>query len=149
VSAKSSTKMTRLDAVKAYIQCVDHGDFPTELFTPDFEFYFPKFGIGRGLASFLEMASGMRSRVTCSTHRHETLRFFDAGNIITVEGTTEGVSTDDVEWCGGKTPGGRFCSVFEFNDADVVKRMYIYLDPDFTGADKERFLWPQRTRNEW
>jgi hypothetical protein len=38
-----------------------------------------------------------------------------------------------------------------FNDADLVKlkRMYIYLDPDFDSASKERFVWPHRTRNEW
>ncbi|MCA0891783.1 hypothetical protein [Qipengyuania flava] len=32
---------------------------------------------------------------------------------------------------------GRFCSVFEF-DGLVITRMYIYVDPDFTSADKER-----------
>ena len=149
MSARSSTKMTKLDVVKAYFYGIDRGTFPAELFSADFEFYMPKFGIGRGLNSFLEMAKGVQSRMVRSAHRHETLRFIDGGSIIVVEGTTEGLGRDNVEWCGGKTPGGRFCSVFEFNDASEVTRMYTYLDPDFTSADKDRFLWPERTQNEW
>jgi hypothetical protein len=66
-----------------------------------------------------------------------------------VEGTSEGQGRDNVRWCGGETSGGRFCNVFEFNDDDLIKRMYIYLDPDFTSADKDRFLWPERSQTEW
>jgi len=141
--------MSKVDVAKAYFHRIDKGDFPAELFSADFEFYLPKFGIGRGLNSFLELAQGIQGTRVGSSHHHEAFRFIDGGNIIVVEGTTEGLGRDGVEWCGGKTPGGRFCSVFEFNAADKVKRMYVYLDPDFTSADKERFLWPERTQHEW
>jgi hypothetical protein len=149
VNVNSSATTSKIDVVKAYYERIDRGDFPTESFTADFEFYVPKFGIGRGLGSFLELARGVQATRVRSSHHQETLRFIDGGNMIVVEGTTEGLGRDNVEWCGGKTPGGRFCSVFEFNDADKIKRMYIYLDPDFTSADKERFLWPERTPSEW
>jgi len=46
------------------------------------------------------------------------------------------------------TPGGRFCSVFEFRDGKI-SRMYIYLDPDYAGVDSDRFLWPNEGRLNW
>jgi hypothetical protein len=149
MTANTFTKVSKVDVVRAYFHRIDRGDFPAELFSVDFEFYMPKFGIGRGLNSFLELAQGVQATRVRSSHHHDTLRFIDGGNMIVVEGTTEGLGCNNVEWCGGRTPGGRFCSVFEFNDADKIKRMYVYLDPDFTSADKERFLWPQRIQNEW
>lgn len=137
-----------MDSVKDYFRRVDAGDFPVELFTSDFEFYVPKFGRGRGVADFYELARGMQETRVRSSHHREALQFIDAGDKIVVEGTTEGLGVDNVDWCGGKTPAGRFCSVFEFNDIELIKRMYIYLDPDFGSADKDRFLWPHR-QAEW
>jgi hypothetical protein len=149
MSANASTSMNKLDAVKAYFRRIDQGDFPVELFTAEFEFYVPKFGIGRGLDAFFELARGIQPTRVRSGHHQDTLQFIDAGNTIVVEGTTEGLGTDNVEWCGGKTPGGRFCSVFAFNAEGKIARMYVYLDPDFTSADKDRFLWPERAQSEW
>ena len=61
-------------------------------------------------------------------------------NTVAVEGTTYGADKEGAEWNGGKTPGGRFCSVFEFRES-LISRMHIYLDPDYTGRDRPRFLW--------
>jgi hypothetical protein len=44
-----------------------------------------------------------------------------------------------VEWYGGKTAGGRFCSVFEFRGW-LIARMHIYLDLDYASRDRDRFL---------
>jgi hypothetical protein len=53
-------------------------------------------------------------------------------------------SVRTVSRCGGRTPGGRFCTVFTFNDADLIESMHVYLDPDVTGADHERFVTQDR-----
>jgi hypothetical protein len=41
-----------IETAKTYFEEADAGRPPDELFTPDFEFYFPKFGVGRGLEEF-------------------------------------------------------------------------------------------------
>ena len=45
-----------------------------------------------------------------------------------------------IAWAGGETPGGRFCNVFHFRDGKI-DRIYVYLDPDYGGEDRDRFLW--------
>jgi hypothetical protein len=140
---------SKTDIVKSYFRRADSGDFPTEYFTADFEFYVPKFGIGRGVSSFFEMARGIQATRVHSRHHHDSFRFIEAGDKLVVEGTTEGLGRDNIAWCGGRTPGGRFCSVFEFDEHHLIKRMYIYLDPDFASADKDRFLWPEHAQTEW
>jgi hypothetical protein len=66
-------------------------------------------------------------------------------NLVIVEGTTAGETAQGQTWSGGTTPGGRFASVFELADG-FIKRMYVYLDPDYGGVDKARFLWGQDRR---
>ena len=43
-------------------------------------------------------------------------------------------------WTAGVTPAGRFCNAFGFKDGKIA-RLRIYLDPDYGGDDKGRFLW--------
>jgi len=38
------------------------------------------------------------------------------------------------------TPAGRFFNAFGFKDGKIA-RLRIYLDPDYGGDDKGRFLW--------
>ncbi|MDB5584174.1 MAG: hypothetical protein JWR80_9350 [Bradyrhizobium sp.] len=133
---------TKIDTVKEYFRRSDLGDFPTELFTRDFEFFFPKFGVGHGLDEFYELAIGMSQAGAKITHHQDRLRFIEGDRHVVVEGTTYGNGLDGGSWSGGETPGGRFCSVFAFTDDGLlIERMYIYLDPDYTSADKPRFRW--------
>jgi hypothetical protein len=74
--------------------------------------------------------------------------FTAAGQTVFVEGYTRGATRTGAEWVGGSTPGGRFCSVFEFQGSKIA-RMYIYLDPDYAGADSARFLWNEPSRLSW
>jgi ketosteroid isomerase-like protein len=129
-----------------YFRRIDEGAFAAELFTEDFQFYFPKFGIGRGPAAFLEMAGGLVGSLQRIAHLADRFQFTEADHMVAVEGMTEGAGADGVDWRGGSTPGGRFCSVFVFDDGGLIERMHIYLDPDYTGADKGRFLWPAEGR---
>jgi hypothetical protein len=129
-----------------YFRRIDGGEFAAELFTDDFQFYFPKYGIGRGPAAFLDMAGGLVGSLQRIAHLADRFALIEAGRTVAVEGMTEGAGADGTEWRGASTPGGRFCSVFVFNDAGLIERMHIYLDPDYTGADKARFLWPAEGR---
>jgi hypothetical protein len=142
----SATAM--VDAVKAYFRSSDRGEFPAQLFTPDFEFYFPKFGVGRGLEEFYELAGGMAAAGARVTHQHDQFTFILGDRQVVVEGTTRGLGLDGGRWSGGETPGGRFCSTFQFTDGGLIDRMYVYLDPDYTSADKPRFRW-NRARPRW
>ncbi|WP_017748448.1 hypothetical protein [Scytonema hofmannii] len=46
--------------------------------------------------------------------------------------TRSGVALPD-----GIVSQGLFCNVFEF-DGVLIRRMHIYVDPDFTSADRDR-----------
>jgi len=135
-------------SAKAYFDEVDSGQLPLELFTSDFEFYFPKFGVGRGPDEFREFAGGFWAAGYKARHHRSQLKFTASGRQVAVEGTTEGSDSDGRTWNGGETPGGRFCSVFEFTRDGLIERMHIYLDPDYTSLDKDRFHW-QRTQSHW
>jgi ketosteroid isomerase-like protein len=119
-----------------------------DLFTDDVEVFFPKFGVSRGKAAFGELASGLLATLQSLAHDQPGLAFISSGTTVVVEGTTRGVTRDGTAWEGGKTPGGRFCSIFEFRGT-LISRMYIYLDPDYGSADRARFLWPESASRHW
>lgn len=130
-----------------FYELVDSGQFPTELFTPDFQFYSPKYGVGRGLEMFGEF--GAQSAVRRIKHHVDDLLFIVDGNNVAVEGTSEGTTAGDLEWKGGETPAGRFASVFTFDDGGLIERMHIYVDPDFEGAHKDGFRWNRGAAQVW
>jgi hypothetical protein len=110
-----------------------------DLFHKDAEFYFPKFGFGFGRESILEMIKGFEGILEYIQHDYETLTYIPSGDFIIVEGTSHGKMAGKL-WIGGKTPGGRFCNVFKFRDG-LISSVHIYLDPDYTGEDEQRFRW--------
>jgi hypothetical protein len=55
------------------------------------------------------------------------------------EGTSYGEHQDG-EWRAGVTHAGRWCDVFEVRDF-LIQRCFIYLDPDYAGADTDRYPW--------
>ena len=120
----------------------------TDLFTEDVEFFFPKFGVARGKAAFLDFVQGLLGTVLTISHDMGSLSYITSGQTVVVEGTTRGALRNGASWRGGSTPGGRFCSVFEFRDT-LIARMYIYLDPDYGSADAERFLWRTDVSRRW
>jgi SnoaL-like domain len=140
---------SQVKAVKEYYRRLDAGEFPAELFAKDFQFCFPKYGVGRGAAAFSELAGGMTRAVKRVAHHLDTMIFIEQGNCVAAEGTTEGTDADGVEWHGGRTRGGRFCSVFLFGQSGLIERLHIYMDPDCTGRHKEGFLWPNRSADSW
>jgi len=109
-----------------------------DLFTADFQFYFPKFGVGRGRAEFEILAGGLIGTFRSFAHDLDSFRYIEEKHFVAVEGRTHGTTSGGSKWCGGETSGGRFSSIFEFCDG-LIARMHIYLDPDYAGEDTERF----------
>jgi SnoaL-like domain len=110
-----------------------------DLFHPDLEFYFPKFGFGYGKASLSEMIKGFEGILEYSQHDYTTLNFIPSGDFLVVEGTSHGKMAGK-SWAGGETPGGRFCNVFKFKN-HLISSVHVYLDPDYTSEDEARFRW--------
>ena len=116
-----------------------------DLFTEDFTFYFPKYGLGRGREQFIEVMTGLGSLVASTHHDPSDYRFLPSGDHLVVEGTTSGATVSGATWEAGKTPAGRFCNVFQFRDGRI-SRLAVYLDPDYGGLDEDRFLWGREGR---
>lgn len=134
--------------VREYFSRVDAGRADTmDLFTDDFEFYFPKFGVSRGKEAFGGLLSGLLIVLKSITHPQENLKLFGS-DIVAAEGITCGETVGGATWRGGQTPGGRFCSVFAFS-GDLISRMFIYVDPDYAGQDVDRFLWGTAADRQW
>jgi len=143
-----STNDAHLKSASTYFSELDSGRIPEELFAPDFEFFFAKFGVGQGLDELREFATGLGAAHLNVTHHRDRLKYLACGSQVVVEGTTFGNDGGGRSWNGGETPGGRFCSVFDFNDAGLIQRVYVYMDPDYTGADQDRFRW-KRANPRW
>jgi len=116
-----------------------------ELFHPEFQLYFPKFGIKRGPQAFMELLSGFAGTLKSIEHDFSKYNFIVTGANVVVEGTTRGSMTNGKSWEAGKTPGGRFCNVFEFRD-NLIVRVHVYLDPDYVSEDEPRFRWGREGR---
>ena len=146
---KDTSAGIRAGIVRDFYKASDAGVFRAELFVEDFEFIYPKFGLGHGVDEFRQMVAGIRAIRRRTVHHHDDFIVIESERRVVVEGGSEGVGQDGVAWCGGQTPGGRFCTVFTFNDADLIESMHVYLDPDVTGADHERFVTKDRSKRSW
>ena len=110
-----------------------------ELLDDDLEFYFPKYGIGRGKRQFGRFAAVLAGAMDVY-HDQDGLRFIESGDQVVVEGTTYGQDAAGRSWRGGESPGGRFCSVIQIRDGRIA-RHFIYADPDYPSRDADGFLW--------
>jgi len=126
------------------------GDEMMSLFDEDIEFYFPKYGVSRGWDGFRAFVEGMGQHYQSVSHHADEFQRLACGDSIVVEGTTEGSRIGGGTWDGGKTPGGRFCSIFEIDSVGQrIRRVYIYLDPDYVGRHVADFIWPDTPKREW
>lgn len=116
-----------------------------DLFTDDVQIYFPKFGLKHGKQALIEGLTGVGSVVESFEHVNDSFVYTFNGHRLAVEGATRGVLKNGIRWAGGETPGGRFCSVFEFR-GNLISRLHIYLDPDYGGEDDDRFFWGREQR---
>src|SRR5262249_11921570 len=116
-----------------------------DLFADDFEFYFPKFGFGKGRAELEACTSRLGTTVRNIVHKPESFFIVEGQNGAAVEGTSTGETATGEHWVGGQTATGRFCSVFEFRDG-LISSLHTYLDPDYGSADAVRFFWGKEGR---
>ena len=138
----------RHQIVREYFTRVDAGQPNVlELFTEDAKIFFPKFGIGHGQEGFGALVQGLLSAVASISHPQEKMTV-SGTDVVVAEGISQGELKDGITWYGGDTPGGRFCSVFEFS-GDLISRMFIYTDPDYGGQDADRFLWGKGADRQW
>ncbi|MDB5715193.1 MAG: hypothetical protein JWO15_2590 [Sphingomonadales bacterium] len=126
--------------VKEYFLRVDTGEDVSPLFTEDFTFFYPKFGLTTGMQAFMEFATGLFTKVKSIGHPIATLNFIEQGDQLVAEGLFHGEMHSGAHWAPGETPAGRFCSVFGLRNGRI-HRMHIYVDPDYAGSNAAGFLW--------
>ena len=141
----SSNDQDKIALAREYFIRADQGRRDVlDLFREDAEIYFPKFGFGFGRQSLFEMFKGFEGSLEHIQHDYDGLKFIPSGDYLVVEGTSHGKMSGK-SWAGSKTPGGRFCNVFKFQDGRISS-LHIYLDPDYTGDDEARFRWGKNRR---
>lgn len=138
----------RLAVASDYFRKIDNGDLTViDSLTEDVEVYFPKFGVGVGKAAFMEIAKGLMDSLQSIKHDLDRMTFHVAAHHVIVEGFESGILADGSAWPIQGRSEGRFANVFEFEDV-LIKRLYIYVDPDFGSTHKEGFLWGHTVRTE-
>lgn len=124
-----------------YFKRLDRGDEGLlELFAEDARVYFPKWGIADGRVEIGNLFGGVASLLSSIHHHYDYFNYVVQGDAVVVEGTSEGVTADGVEFRAEVTHAGRWCDVFEIRDFKI-QRVFVYLDPDYAGADTGRYPW--------
>ncbi|QUI61838.1 nuclear transport factor 2 family protein [Pseudoalteromonas sp. A22] len=131
-------KNTLIELVTEYFKKIDAGDSSyLDLFHDDVTFFFPKFGDAVGKQALLEFGDKIGSSLNSIWHDIAHFNFIVSGKTVVVEGREGGVMRDGTHWPDNQISSGRFCSVFEFSD-NLITRMHIYVDPDFSSQDSDR-----------
>ncbi|MEV0952095.1 nuclear transport factor 2 family protein [Promicromonospora sp. NPDC050249] len=141
MSTIGDTGKRREEIAIDYFRRVDAGD-PTviDLFTQDAQMFYPKFGFARGRAQIGAFAQGLNLGIATLQHEIEGFTVLSSGNYVVVEGAENGTTRSGVDFPDGVTSFGLFCNVFEFQ-GDFIKRLHIYVDPDFAGTHDEGAAW--------
>ena len=127
--------------VLRYFKRLDSGGNFLELFDDAAEVFYPKWGVASGVDEIEQLFGDVGSTVTSMSHDYEYFNYVVNGGTVVVEGTSTGETADGVEWRPDGMPGGgRWCDVFEVRGG-AIQRLFIYLDPDYAGADVERYPW--------
>ena len=120
----------------------DDGRSILELFAPDAQVYFPKWGVAHGRDEIGRMFGDVGATLKSILHDYDTFNYVMSGtDTFAVEGTSSGEHQDGAWKAGAPEYGaGRWCDVFEVRDG-LIQRCFIYLDPDYAGKDTERYPW--------
>ena len=134
------TDEQRKSVALEYLKRLDRGENIFDLFADDAQVYFPKWGIATGRREFERLFTDLGSILKSISHDYAYFNYIMQGDFVVVEGTSSGMTADGVEWRAGVTHAGRWCDVFEIRDFKI-QRVFIYLDPDYAGADTARYPW--------
>jgi len=139
--APTMDPQARKDLVLEYFKRLDAGDDFLELFAPRAQVYYPKWGIATGPDEIGGLFGDVAETVTAMARDYPYFNYVTNDDVVVVEGTSTGETADGVEWRPDDSPGGgRFCDVFEVR-GEEIHRLFIYLDPDYAGADTARYPW--------
>ena len=134
------TREQRKSVAIEYFKRFDNGGDVLGLFADDATVYFPKWGVAEGKEEIARMFGDVAGLFVEIHHYPEYLKFIIEDDMVVAEGITSGVTSDGTEWRAGVTHAGRWTDVFEIRDHQI-QRCYIYLDPDYAGADTARYPW--------
>lgn len=140
METKVMTDEQRKSIALEYFRRMDRGDSIIELFDDHAQVFFPKWGIATGRAEIETLFGDLLGILAEVNHNVAYTNLVQQGDLVVVEGTTSGKTKSGVEWRAGVTHAGRWCDVFEIRDFKI-QRCFIYLDPDYEGADTERYPW--------
>jgi len=143
----------RKSVATEYLKALDNGGVTSsggsifDLFAPDAQVYFPKWGVAKGRQQIEILFLDVGSKLKSITHHYSGMNWIlSGGDTIVCEGTSHGEHAGG-EWRAGDPDwgAGRFCDVFEIRDG-LIQRCFIYLDPDYAGQDTERYPWIKTRR---
>ena len=140
VSTQQMTPEQMKSVVIEYFKRFDRGGDVLALFADDADVYFPKWGVARGRDEIGRCFGDVSQLFSSILHHPEYLKMVVQQDLVVAEGITSGVSADGVSWRAGVTHAGRFVDMFEIRDFHI-QRCFIYLDPDYSGADTDRYPW--------
>ena len=143
----------RKSVATEYLKALDNGGVTSsggsifDLFAPDAQVYFPKWGVAKGRQQIEILFLDVGSKLKSITHHYSGLNWiFSGGDTIVCEGTSHGEHAGGPWHAGDPDWGaGRFCDVFEIRDG-LIQRCFIYLDPDYACQDTERYPWIKMRR---
>lgn len=146
ITRESMTDEQRKSVALEYLKAFDNGGTTsagqpiTDLFAGDAEVCFPKWGVATGKANIQRLFQDVGSSLRAIRHDYASFNWIMTGtDIFACEGTSSGAHRDG-SWRAGLSHAGRWCDVFEVRDF-LIQRCYIYLDPDYAGADTARYPW--------
>lgn len=140
ISQQIMTDEQRKSVALEYLKRIDQGENFFDLFADDAQVYLPKWGLASGRAEFEQLFRDLGSILSAIMHDYAYFNYIIQGDYVVVEGTSYGKTAGGVEWRAGVTHAGRWCDVFEIRDFKI-QRCFIYLDPDYAGADTARYPW--------
>lgn len=140
VTTQTMTDEQRKSVALEYLKRLDRGDDIFELFADDAQLYFPKFGVVDGVQAVKNVFASVGEIIAAVKHDYANFNYIHQGDVVVVEGTNSGRTTNGREWRAGLTHAGRWCDVFEIRDFKI-QRLFIYLDPDYGDEDTARYPW--------
>lgn len=152
ISTQTMTDEQRKSVAIEYLKAFDNGGVTStgksivDLFAEDAQVYFPKWGLANGREEIGQLFTDVGGTINDITHDYATFNYvFSGSDTLVVEGTSYGEHqggpwrAGDPDWA-----AGRWCDVFEIRDF-LIQRCFIYLDPDYAGADTDRYPWLAET----
>ena len=84
-----------------------------ELFDDDALYYLPRRAMMRGKHSISEFFVQLGALIDAIEHHAAYFDIIVQGDLVVIEGTSNGRTTDGIEWRAGQTHAGARCDVFE------------------------------------